>query len=485
MRKIYWYLTAYIRKHGLKFVLAIVLGIGVFSLLIPYLARNFSHRQTHYIGLVGTYTLHSLPDLIKDQLSDGLMVAEPDGTLAPNLAELTIKDGTSYIFTFEDNIFWQDGKKFVTTDVNYRLREAQVIFDTNSITYNLPAISASFPQLLTEPILRFDTNKKWYLFESEMVYGLGDTLLLNYRYADNSHHALSQVTLLNQKTRERFIYRFYYTETAAITAYKLGEVDILYDIINLDEIKDWESTVVTERLIPDQYLAVFFNHADPIMTKNFRQALSYAVEKERAGFTRALGPIPETSWAFFNGTKRYDKNIDSAAERLLDELPGAPIELKLSTIINYYDIANRIKEDWEALGTAAAETCLQDKTIENKTVCEYLRLKVTIQTQTFPDTSNFQALLIGQQVSTDPDQYGLWHSELATNFTHYKNTKVDNDLEKGRQTLSAKERLTLYQEFQQNLLEDPPAIFLWYLKSSDLMRHLPDKNSSLFLIPST
>jgi ABC-type transport system substrate-binding protein len=194
------------------------------------------------------------------------------------------------------------------------------------------------------------------------------------------------------------------------------------------------------------------------------------VEKERAGYGRALGPISENSWAFFKGIKRYDKNLEDGVARLLEELPGEPIELKLTTTTSYFDVASRIKEDWEELGKVAAEACLAKEETVDKTVCEYLRIKVTVQIQAFPDTNDFETLLIGQQVSSDPDQYGLWHSGLATNFTHYKNTKVDSLLEKGRQTVDTKERITLYQEFQQNLLEDPPAIFLWYLKSSYLAR---------------
>ena len=223
-------------------------------------------------------------------------------------------------------------------------------------------------------------------------------------------------------------------------------------------------------MLPDQYLAVFFNTADPLLSRNLRQALSYAVEKERPGYTRAAGPISADSWAYFAGVKKYDKNIDSGVERLLDELPGEPIELELITTTSYFDIASRIKQDWEELGEAAATACLESDDIKDKTPCEYLRIKVQIQIQSFPDTNNFQTLLIGHQVATDPDQYNLWHSDLATNFTHYKNTRVDNFLEKGRQTINPQERLTLYQEFQQALLEDPPAIFLWYLQSSDLAR---------------
>ena len=77
---------------------------------------------------------------------------------------------------------------------------------------------------------------------------------------------------------------------------------------------------------------------------------------------------------------------------------------------------------------------------------------------------------MGQESPPDPDQYFLWHSEQPTNFTRYKNTRIDSLLEKGRKTLDQQERTTIYQEFQQFLLEDPPAIFLRHLQSFELQR---------------
>jgi ABC-type transport system substrate-binding protein len=88
----------------------------------------------------------------------------------------------------------------------------------------------------------------------------------------------------------------------------------------------------------------------------------------------------------------------------------------------------------------------------------------------FPDTNNYQLLLIGQESSIDPDQYFMWHSAQPTNFTRYKNTRIDSLLERGPQETDVTERRAIYQEFQQFLLEDPPAIFLRYLNNYSLAR---------------
>ncbi|MBQ6438316.1 hypothetical protein IJJ12_02950 [bacterium] len=475
MIKLYWYLSAYIRKHGLKFLAVVIGGWALFSLVIPLLMQHFSHGQTRYLGVVGEYTLDNLPDVIAQQLSRSLVTIDTDGSFVGDLGECFLStDGLRYRCVLEEDLVWSDGRPLQASDLHYRVSGARVTFDNakREIIYELPEVFASFPQLLTTPLLRLETVKKFGLWRRVEVYGLRAARLTSYEYRAASRHALKQVIVDDPVARQRFVYRFYYTQQQAVDGFKLGEVDYLFDVAAVGEVKDWPNTQVEERDLADQYLAVFFNNNDPLLTRNVRQALSYAVEKDRPGYERSPGPISKNSWAYFNGIKTYDKNIASGVERLLDELPAAPLELTLVTTADYFDVASRIKEDWDELSEAAVTACQESEDIEAaaKTACAYLHIDTHIQIQQLPDTNNFQVLLIGQKVALDPDQYSLWHSGLATNFTHYKNTKVDNFLERGRQTVVASERLANYQEFQQALLEDPPAIFLWYLKTADLRR---------------
>nr|MBP6989849.1 peptide-binding protein [Candidatus Shapirobacteria bacterium] len=60
-------------------------------------------------------------------------------------------------------------------------------------------------------------------------------------------------------------------------------------------------------------------------------------------------------------------------------------------------------------------------------------------------------------------QYLFWHStQKKTNITKINNPRIDKLLEEGRQTFDQQERKNIYQEFQKNLLEECPAIFLKY-----------------------
>lgn len=472
MRKLYWYITAYLRKHGWRFLLAVAASALVFYFLVPALIEVLQRQETYYIGVVGEYQLNNLPDMVQQQLSRGLLSVSDDGSFVPDIAEKVVieNNGQRYRLLMPTDLTWQDGETLTLDSIDYNLRDVTTTIENNEIIYDLPAPFASFPQYLTQPLLRPAVKTWGKFFQDNTIIGLNNVVVKKISYQDHNQNNLAEIILDDLDSNKRYIYRFYFSQDQAIEAFKLGEVDYLFDVTNIEEIASWPTVVVNERSLDDQYLALFFNNQDPLFTKNVRLALSYAINKERGGYRRAVGPIPQDSWAYLKGLKTYDQNFDTAVARLLEELPGSPMEIELVTTTSYYSIANDIKNNWEELGEKAVQACLDSKEITDKKPCEYLRLKVKIQIQNFPDTNNFQTLLLGQEVSLDPDQYALWHSGLATNFTSYKNTKVDSLLETGRQTIEQQERQTIYQEFQQALLDDPPAVFLWYLKSSDLTR---------------
>ncbi len=101
-------------------------------------------------------------------------------------------------------------------------------------------------------------------------------------------------------------------------------------------------------------------------------------------------------------------------------------------------VAEQIKADWEELG-----------------------IETEIQLIHSPE-EEFEALLVSQQIPRDPDQYVIWHSTQTTNLSQYKSPKLDMLLEDGRKTLNQDERREIYQDFQRFLVEDSPAVFLFY-----------------------
>lgn len=466
MRRLYWYLTGYAKKHGWVFLVSLVGAIVFFSLVIPLIVGTVTFKQREYVGVLGVYTLNNLPEEIKQRLSVGLTTIETNQEVSPLLTERWVveDDGKQYRFVLRDDLEWQDGKKLKPEDIHYQFVDVETVTTPNDIIFRLPDAFAPFPSVVSEPLFRQVSQRYLWFFSRPMLIGIGPNKIVDYQQQGSRLKELVVET-----PNKRTIYRFYLTETDLIYAFKRGEIDVISDLSDPGDLVDWRNVEITPHVQTDRYLAVFFNNTDPLMSKSIRQALYYGVSSPNDG-TEALGPIDSTSWAYLEGGKTYEKDLDRAVERLLDELPPQPMELSLATTQTFANEADRIKQEWEELGDLAVTACQNSSAVTNKDQCVFLDIVVNIKVSNFPDTNDFQLLLIGQESPVDPDQYFLWHSEQPTNFTHYKNTRIDSLLEKGRTTLDQQERTAIYQEFQQFLLEDPPAIFLKHLTSFEVSR---------------
>lgn len=466
MRKIYWYITAYLKKHGWVLITSVLGALILFSFSISFIVQKTKLKPHRYVGIVGKYSLHNLPLSIQNQISAGLTKLEADNTVSPFLAERwAIEDGgKTYRFIIKKNVTWQDGKVLEPTDIQHQLPEVNIITTPNDIIFKLPDEFVPFPATVSQPIFRTIEEKHLFFFKRPALVGIG-----RYRVDDYHQHRqrLDEITISNDT--EKITYRFYFTETEAILAFKRGEVDDLPDLSSTFDVANWPNVDVKITSRPDRYLAIFFNNSAPLFPKNVRQALSYATTKPK-GKERAYGPINPNSWAYLEGGKSYNKNLDRATERLLAEIPAEPLNIELTTTSNFTKQAESIKKEWEQFGEYAHTKCINDKNIKDKEKCVNTQITVNIRITNFPDTNDFQALLLGQEIPADPDQYQLWHSNQSTNFTHYKNTRIDALLEKGRKTAQKNERKAIYQEFQQFLLEDAPAIFLKHLESYEIIR---------------
>lgn len=472
MRKYYWYFTAFFKKHGFLIISSIIAGVIFFSIFIPILLRRFESKRKLYIGMVGEYTLDSLPDSIQQLVSIGLTKIEKDGSVNPAAsARWNVEDnGKTYRFIVNNQLLWQDGKPLAPEDIHYDFSDVQVLTTDNDIVYKLPDTYVPFPSIVSQPLFRSIQNKAWFFLKQEKIVGLGPYTVLSFHEQKQQLQRQTHLTeLIIDSPDEKRTYRFYQNEEEAVSAFKRGEVDTVTDLSLPHDIGNWKTTQTTEKLHPERYSAIFFNLNSPLFPKNVRQALAYSIHKPQDE-TRAYGPINPLSWAYLEAGKSYEYDLNRASERLLSETPQEKIEFELLTTTTYEDQAEKIKKDWEEFGEKVAKDCLTDTKVEHKNVCDNLKIKVNIKISNFPDTSNFQTLLIGQESPPDPDQYYLWHSDQSTNFFGYKNTRIDSLLEKGRQVNEKQERKAIYQEFQQFLLEDCPVIFLEHLKSYEVSR---------------
>jgi len=417
---------AFLKKHKNLIILGSFLGFISFW-GIPKIYQKFFFWEIEKIGYVGKFSYDELPLEIREKISMGLTTVSPDGHPLPGIAESweINKEGKEYIFTLKKNLFWQNGKPLKAQDIDYKFSDvATTVIDEKRIKFELKEPFSPFPLVVSQPV-----------FKNNLI-GVGEYRVKKIKRSGSIIH---QIYLVSEKKRKKIIFKFYPTEEALKTAFKLGEINIAREIIHPEELSSWPKVKISPEVKYNRFVAIFFNTKNPkFYEKSFRQALAYAIQKKWP--YRALGPINPYSWAYNPNIKPYNFDLENAKkllEKTKDSKEGAK-EIELSTIPSLIDVAEQIKNDWEKLG-----------------------IKCTIKVITNLEES-FEAILASQEIPADPDQYIFWHSTQELNITKYKNPKLDKLLEEGRRTLDEIKRKEIYLDFQKSIVEETPAIFLFH-----------------------
>lgn len=431
----YWarFLSTFLSRFKKLILVNIIMGILLFLFFSRFGNSLNLLKDEQTIGIVGKFSLEELPLSIQQELSLGLTKLDEKGLPQPGLSKEweSQEEGRIWVFKLSD-AKWQDGTKVKAEDINYRFRDAEKeILDENTVKFTLKDPFAPFPNVVSRPIF-----KKGLL-------GAGDWKVAKLTQFTSQFNR--SLTLSNTKTGKKKTYRFYDTEEIARTAFKLGQVTRLEGIVDPKDLLKWKNAQIDVQSHEDMYLGVFLNVQDPALSgKAIRQALAYAINKENFEEERAISVIATNSWAFNPQVKVYKYNKDHAKELLSSLSPEQKnVKINLATTPGLLSVADKIKEDWEAVG-----------------------IKTNLQVSNTPSQS-FQALLAIQIIPSDPDQYSLWHStqNAPTNVTRYTNgdcckesPRIDKLLENGRRTLDPELRKSYYFDFQRFLLEDLPAI---------------------------
>jgi peptide/nickel transport system substrate-binding protein len=248
--------------------------------------------------------------------------------------------------------------------------------------------------------------------------------------------------VLADKNKNQKTYKFYPTEDRLKLAFKLGQVDILENIFDPSPFDKWGFLNIEKKVNTREIVTIFFNTTDKYLSeKTIRQALYYAIDRNKLSPNTAISPIYPDSWAYNPLVKPYDYDPEKA-KNLIKSLPEQSkegMEIKLTTTPAMLAVAEEIVKMWQAIGIKAQVQALP----------------------IIPD--DYQALLVIFESPVDPDQYSIWHAtQTAINYSKYKNPRIDALLEEGRSKLDLEERRKIYLDFQRFLLEDAPAAFLYH-----------------------
>jgi peptide/nickel transport system substrate-binding protein len=403
-------------------------------------------------------------------------------------------DGKIITFNLRQNVRWHDGAPFTAADVKFTFEK---LTDPNvktpfSSDYDL----VSRFEVLNPYKIRITYKEP---FSPGLIsWGMGIIPKHIFENGDfNSHPA-------NRKPIGTGPYRFSEWKTdekivlEANPDYFEGKPHIakyIYRIIPDQAVQFLElrnESIDSMGLTPDQYYAypVFFknynkfrypsfsyvylgyNLRNPIFEKKqVRQAIAYAINKKEiiGGILRGLGvpatgPYPPTSWAYNPNVKNYDYDPIKATE-LLKEAGWTDSDSdgwldKDGKKFEFTIITNQGNKP-RALAAELIQSYL--KKIGVKVNIRILEWSTFLHQ--YIDKRNFDAVLLGWNLSRDPDQFSIWHSsqkkEGQYNFISYENKEVDKLLEQGRRIFDERKRQAIYWKLHSILAEDQPYTFLY------------------------
>lgn len=384
------------------------------------------------IGLVGTYQEHDLPPEVTSLLSVSLMKLVSSREVN--------NDATIFKFRIKEDLQWSDNTPLTAQDLEFNIPDAEMsIQDDQTILFKLKDAYSPFTSLLTKPVFKKGTKIGTGPYKISKI--------------EKSRIFITKITLDPQKDLPagktglpQIIIRFYPGEKIAGWGFNIGEVQVLMGLSSPLPQEANPQIISRQKTDFSKIVTVLYFVKDPLLSnRSVRQALGYSapqIEGEEA----ANNPYPPASWAFDPDAKKYlanPKEAEAALERAKSALSLEKFnqELILTATTSLEEAGKLVAAAWKKLGFDAK-----------------LRIESGIP-------QNFQALLITQSIPEDPDQYFLWHStQEKTNLTKYSSARVDKDLEDGRKALTQEERKQKYVDFQQTLLEDAPATFLYFPK---------------------
>lgn len=427
-------LVGYLKRVKLWLLLTLVIGALVIFAQAEF--KIFYNPNSITLALIGTYQEHDLPKQVTGLISRSLVKIDDSGHARPNLASgwEVNHDATIFRFKLKKGLKWSDGSPVKAGDLFFEIPNvSETAVGDDTVQFNLKEAYSPFPSLLTKPVLKKGT-----------LLGVGPYQITG---IEKSRIFITKINLKPIKGKLPLIsVRFYPNEKVAITGFELGEAQALLGFNDTGNLPADSQAALLQKTDYSKLVSILFNTRDSALSnRSMRQALAYSTP-EIAGEKEANNPYPPMSWAYDPQSKKYLSNPEEAAAALTRAKVSLSADVLKEEIIltatpNLEEVGNLVTKAWNNLGVDAK-----------------LRIESGIP-------QNFQVLLITQSIPADPDQYVLWHAtQTRTNLTRYDSKRVDKDLEDGRKAISEEDRKAKYFDLQKALLEDTPAVFLYFPK---------------------
>ena len=446
-------------------------------------------------------------NIIRDTF-DGLVAVAADGTIEPRLAKSwEQKDNTVWTFHLRPGITWSDGTPITAQDVvwswqrlvdpktvspyasylaNMHVMNAAEInqgkktpdalgvkaLDDGTLQITLTQPNASLLQMLDHYILvpldpavvkRF--GDKWTQPANIVTSGpfkptqwvVNERIVAerNPRYWDNAHTVINKVTYLPITS-----------ETADVNRYKAGEIDIVYTV-PINQFAQLKKTMGTQLKISPQlatYYYEFNTTKAPFNDARVRRALNMALDKDIIA-DKVLGQGQRPAWIVSQPeiggihlknpdyvSWPMDKRIAEAKKLLTEAGFGAGHPLSFNLLYNTSESHQRI---------AIAASSMWKKNLGIEVKLQNQEWKTMLDSM---HTGNFD--LVRYAWIADYDDAATFLNNFRTgdseNTSKYSNPAYDQALINAAKTSDVAERGKYYQQAENMLAQDVPAIPVYH-----------------------
>src|SRR3990167_5466467 len=411
-------------------------------------------------------------------------------------------DQKTYTFYLRQDVKWHDGVPFTANDVVFTLLNIQDPAFKSPLAPSLKGVAVNkiddftFNMVLKEPFAPFLSGLTFGILPEHLWVNIlpeNSTLAeLNLKpigtgrfefdtlVKDKSGNVKSYVLKRNddyyadKSYLDTVTFSFFADILSAVDALRVKDVQGLGFISQEDKkfLEEKKVNLNFHSLRLPQYAAIFFNQkkSDVLNDLAVRQALALSFDRQSI-VDQALGGAGEVIYSpilpgYLGHNPEGEKwSLDAErARKILDAagwvlLEGEEVRHKGDTQLHFtittvdqaeYLTALRIlQESWKQIGIAVDFNIITANEIQSKVI----------------KPRDYEALLFGEIVGTDPDPYPFWHSTQAKhpglNLAVFSNDDMDQLLEEARQTTDAAQRRVKYLHFQNILAEELPAILLY------------------------
>ena len=440
---------------------------------------------------------------IIDLVFNGLLKYDKDIKLTGDLAESweVAADNLTITFHLRQNVKWHDGFPFTSEDVvftyqklidpgiktpfssNFKLVSEVLAPDPYTVVVKYkeafaPALESWGMGILPKHVFGSMSAEEFNKSDfNRFPIGTGPYKFKEWHSGQNIVLEANPDYFEGRPFIDKYVYQIIPDQAVQMLSLKTHNVDMMSltpDMYVKDAAADDFNREFNKFRYPSfSYTYMGYNLNNPLFKDSrwTRQALSFAINRQeiidgvlQSMGTVCTGPFPNRSWAYNPDVKPFPYDPDRARKMLAGigwkdtnndgylEKNGRKFEFTIMT--------NQGNKERELAATIIQE---QLKKIGVKVNVRILEWSTLIHQ--YIDKKNFDAVLLGWNMTPDPDCYDIWNSEKTKegeyNFISYKNPEVDILLTLGRKTFDLEERKKTYYKIHALIAEDQPYAFLY------------------------